>query len=83
MKRTQISLTEEERLLLDRVVAQTGRSLSSLIREAVTKTYGAERSREEDLAALREGFGSWQDREEDGEAYVERLRSGRRLQDVL
>jgi hypothetical protein len=61
--RTQICLTEEERRALD----------------AVDAVYGSERSTEHDLAAMRRGSGSWRDRGEDGAAWVERLRSGRRL----
>jgi hypothetical protein len=37
-----------------------------------------DRSEDEYLAAMQEAFGSWS-RGEDGEAWVERLRSGRRL----
>ena len=83
MQRTQISLTDEERKLLDREAERSGRSIASLIREAVRRTYGRERSAEEDLTALRQGFGAWRDHEEDGATYVERMRSGRRLREVL
>ncbi len=83
MLRTQISLTEEEKSTLDRVAARTGRSISSLVREAVDKTYGCERSLEDDLAALRRGYGAWKDRDFTGEEYVERLRTGRRLRELF
>ncbi|WP_308798959.1 ribbon-helix-helix protein, CopG family [Agromyces silvae] len=83
MLRTQISLTDEERQLLDEEVKRTGRSMSSLIRDAVTKVYGPRRDLEADLRAIDEAAGAWRDRDEDGEAYVERLRSGRRLDEVL
>lgn len=83
MIRTQISLSELEKRTLDELSARTGRSLSSLIRAAVDAMYLDERSVEADLAAMRQGFGAWKDRDFDGEEYVERLRSGRRLQDLL
>jgi len=78
MQRTQISLTDQERRTLDEVSARTGKSISALIRDAVDATYGVERSAELDLEAMRHAFGSWQGREEDGAAWVARLRSGRR-----
>lgn len=80
MQRTQISLTDEDRRLLDEVAARTGRSIAALIRDAVKLTYGSEPAAEEDLLAMRRGFGTWQDRSLDGAAYVEQLRTGRRLQ---
>jgi enoyl-CoA hydratase/carnithine racemase len=75
--RTQISLSQEEREMLDRVAAETGRSISALIRDAVEQVYG--RSIDDDLASMRRAFGTWKGRTEDGAAYVDRLRSGRRL----
>lgn len=80
MQRTQISLTVEERRLLDAEAARTGRSLSALIRHAVRSTYGSARSTDDILAAMRHARGAWRDRDEDGAAWVERLRSGRRVQ---
>lgn len=82
MQRTQISLSAEDRRLLDAEAARTGRSISALIREAVARTYGSHRDVDEDLEAMSAAFGAWEDRELDGEAYVERLRSGRRLRDA-
>jgi len=82
MLRTQISLTVEERRLLDAAAARSGRSISALIRDAVDAVYGSERSTEDDLAAIRRSRGSWRSRkvEVDGAAWVERLRSGKRLE---
>jgi hypothetical protein len=79
MQRTQISLTDADRRLLDEAAARTGRSVASLIRDAVQRAYGSERSAEDDLAAMRRGFGAWPGLEVDGKEYVERLRSGKRL----
>ena len=79
MLRTQISLTNEGRRALDAEAARTGRSISALIRDAVEIVYGAERSSDDDLAAMRRAFGSWKDSDLDGAVWVERLRSGSRL----
>lgn len=79
MQRTQISLTSEDRRLLDEEAARTGRSISALIRDAVARTYGSGRDADGDLRALDTGFGAWRELEVDGESYVESLRSGRRL----
>ncbi len=79
MQRTQISLTDEERRALDDAARRTGRSLSSLIRDAVEQVYGSERFAEDDLAAMRRAFGSWNDHDLDGAAWVDQLRSGSRL----
>jgi plasmid stability protein len=80
MQRTQISLTSEERRVLDAAAARTGRSIAALIRDAVQAVYGTERSTDDDLAAMRRAFGSWQDHDLDGAAWVDQLRSGSRLQ---
>ena len=79
MQRTQISITSEERRALDVVAGRTGRSISALIRDAIEIVYGAERSADDDLAAMRRAFGSWKDRDQDGAAWVHQLRSGSRL----
>jgi hypothetical protein len=79
MQRTQISLTSEDRRLLDEEALRTGRSISALIRDAVVRTYGSARSADSDLRALDDAFGAWRDHPVDGESYVESLRSGSRL----
>jgi len=79
MLRTQISLTEDQKRLLDARSAESGLSLSELVRRAVERHYGGARDLDRDLHRLRVGQGAWGDREETGEQYVERLRSGRRL----
>jgi predicted DNA-binding protein len=79
MQRTQISLTDEDRQLLDAESARTGKSLSALIRDAVAEVYGDRRDLTTDLAAIEAAAGAWQARDEDGYDYVERLRPGTRF----
>jgi hypothetical protein len=79
MQRTQISLTAEERQALDAEAARTGKSFSALIRNAVETVYGTSRSSADDLDLMRQSFGSWTVRNEDGSPMVDKLRSGSRL----
>ncbi len=80
MLRTQISLTTEERRVLDAEAARTGKSMSALIREAIERSYGPTRSSSDDLDLMRQSFGTWGEREFDGARLVERMRPGSRLQ---
>lgn len=79
MLRTQVSLTEAQKRLLDRESAESGLSLSELVRRAIVRCYGVERVLDDDLRRLRSGFGAWDEREETGDQYVERLRPAQRL----
>jgi hypothetical protein len=83
MQRTQISLTTEERQALDAEAARTGKSVSALIRDAVETVYGTSRSSADDLDLMRQSFGSWTARGEDGTSMVDKLRSGSRLKRSL
>ena len=79
MTRTQISLTSDDRRVIEAAATRTGRSIAALIRDAVHTVYGAERSSDDDLAIMRRTFGAWRDHERDGESWVDQLRSGSRL----
>jgi|SRR5580692_13047384 hypothetical protein len=83
MQRTQISLTVEERQILEEAAARTGKSISALIRDAVEVVYGTQRSSSDDLDLMRKSFGTWKEHEDDGANVVERLRSGSRIEPVV
>lgn len=78
LTRTQISLSEEDRHVLDVAQRRTGRSMSALIREAIHATYGAPISRDRVRIALDLSFGA-SALDVSGEAAVDSIRSGRRL----
>lgn len=83
MIRTQISLTEEQKRRLDRETLATGLSMSELLRRLIDEHLPKrEYSREEFLAALDAAQGAWKDRDFDGEEYVARMRTGRRLREL-
>jgi len=78
VERTQIYLTREQAAALDREARRAGTTRSHLIREAIADRYGRAPDRDRIAKALRASAGAWADRREDGKAYVERLRTGRR-----
>lgn len=80
MQRIWISLTEDDRRLLDKAAARTGQSIAGLIQHAVHIVYADQRSVEDDLEILQATSGAWTGRTSTAEQQVERLRSGRRLQ---
>jgi hypothetical protein len=75
--RTQITLTDDQYARLLDLSADTGRSISELIRQALDRTYSSG-----GLGELDASFGAWKSRKIDGEAYVDELRTGlaRRLE---
>jgi hypothetical protein len=80
MVRTQISLTEEQKRLLDARSEETGVSLAELVRRAVDRCYAGGRAVEADVHAIEEAAGAWAERDFDGAEFVERVRSGARPQ---
>jgi Ribbon-helix-helix domain len=73
--RTQIILSDAQYRRLKQESERTGVGLAELVRRAVAAVYGvpATQSADEALAA---SFGAWQDRDFNGEAYVDDLRRG-------
>jgi predicted DNA-binding protein len=82
VERTQIYLSREQAAVLDREAKRRGTTRSHLIREAITERYGAARDRAAIESALRASAGAWLGRRDDGETYVEKLRTGRRWRDL-
>jgi len=82
MERTQIYLSREQAAALDREAKRLGTTRSHLIREAIEARYSTPQDREQIDRALRESAGLWRDRTESGEAYVERVRTSRRLREL-
>lgn len=78
LTRTQISLSDDDRRVLDAVSNRTGRSMSALIREAIHATYGDAGEEEATRRALATTFGVVST-ELDGRELVDSIRSGRRL----
>jgi hypothetical protein len=73
--RTQITLTDAQYARLQEESDRSGLSLAELVRRALDDRYGPPQA-EELLEAIKYAFGSWTDRDFDGEAYVEALRHG-------
>ena len=73
--RTQVALSDTQYRRLLTESEQSGLSLAGLVRRAVDNCYG-QPAPEEVVRALRASFGSWQDRDFDGESYVEAMRPG-------
>jgi metal-responsive CopG/Arc/MetJ family transcriptional regulator len=82
VERTQIYLSKAQAAALDREARRTGTTRSHLIREAIEARYGVRQDRDRIEGALRATAGLWKDRTESGTAYVERLRTGRRLRQI-
>ena len=82
VERTQIYLSREEAVALDREAKRRGQTRSHLIREAIDRVYLSEPSVDDVLAALEASSGAWADHPESGEEYVERVRSGDRLAEL-
>ncbi|WP_217185040.1 ribbon-helix-helix protein, CopG family [Streptomyces sp. AC495_CC817] len=78
LTRTQVSLSDDDRRVLDAVSRRTGRSMSALIRDAIQATYGRAGDLDRVEAALAATFGVV-GRDVDGRDAVDRLRSGSRL----
>lgn len=82
VERTQIYLSREQAAALDREARRTGTTRSHLIREAIEARFATGKDRKRVARALAATAGLWRDRPETGEAYVGRLRTGRRLREL-
>ncbi|MEX2229693.1 MAG: ribbon-helix-helix protein, CopG family [Dehalococcoidia bacterium] len=81
--RTQITLTEAQYERLRGESQRSGRSIAAIVRRAIDEQLGGGRDTGATLADLDASFGTWADRDENGAAYVDRMRRGlaRRLAD--
>ena len=79
MKRTQVYLSERERMILSCVGATEKKSMSELIREAIDQFY-LQHQKVNFIQALHQASGIWQDRKDitDTDKYVRNLRTDRR-----
>jgi hypothetical protein len=85
MRRTQIYLTDAEAEVLGREARKTGRTRSQLIREAIGARYLGARTGSDVERALLETAGTWRGsgKREAGNAYVERIRTGKRIFELV
>ena len=84
VERTQIYLSKAQAAALDREARRSGTTRSHLIREAIEARYGSGGAdRDRIRRALEATAGLWKDRAENGSEYVERMRSGRRIEGVI
>lgn len=81
LTRTQISLSDDDRKVLEAVRRRTGLSMSALIRDAIRSAYGSAGSTDSIRAALDSTFGIVSN-DRSGEDIVESIRSGRRLTEL-
>ncbi len=75
MHRTQVYLTKSEIARLDLEADRTGRTRSSLIRDAINRTYAHQTDIEEFERALHEAAGAWKGAPFTGQEYVEAIRT--------
>ena len=77
-RRTQIYLTDEEVEVLSKESERTGRSMASLIRDAVDRVFGIEERgrRRRFTDALQDSFGAWKSVTDEEVADLERLHGG-------
>lgn len=80
MIRTQLYLDEDLHERLRQLSKKQGRTVSDLVREALTLVYLPSLQTDERVATLKEIDGLWQNRDdlESSDAYVRRLRGGTR-----
>lgn len=81
LTRTQISLSDDDRRVLEAVGRRTGRSMSALIRDAIRTAYGSAGEQNRISSLIDMSFGVITV-EVPGEHLVDGIRSGRRLADL-
>lgn len=83
MKRTQLYLNEEIWKALHIQSRQHGTTISELVRQAIREKYGSSPARRRQ--AMQALVGLWKNRKDlpDSEAYVRRLRKGKRLRRIV